>query len=45
MKIIKKDFETNFTGWAFIFAAALLWFGWVLSSHHIGEYIVLDLDV
>jgi len=40
MNFIKKDFETKFTGWAFIFAAALLWFGWVLSSHHIGEYIV-----
>ena len=42
MKVLKKDFETNFTGWAFIFAAALLWFGWVLSSHHIGEYIVAE---
>ena len=40
MKIMKKDFETNFTGWAFILAAVLLWFGWALSSHHIGEYIV-----
>jgi hypothetical protein len=37
---MKKDFETNFTGWAFILAAVLLWFGWALSSHHIGEYIV-----
>ena len=42
MKVLKKDFETNFTGWAFIFAAALLWFGWVLSPHHIGEYIVAE---
>ena len=42
MKIMKKDFETNFTGWAFILAAILLWFGWALSSHHIGEYIVAD---
>ena len=40
MKIMKKDFETRFTGWAFILAAALLWFGWALSPHHIGEYIV-----
>ena len=37
---MKKDFETKFTGWAFIFAAVLLWGGWVLSPHHIGEYIV-----
>ena len=40
MKVMKKDFETSFTGWAFIFAALLLWGGWVLSPHHIGEYIV-----
>ena len=40
MKIMKKDFETNFTGWSFILAAVLLWFGWALSPHHIGEYIV-----
>ncbi|WP_370477118.1 hypothetical protein [Tamlana flava] len=40
MENIKKDFETRFTGWAFILAALLLWFGWVLSPHHIGEYIV-----
>ncbi len=40
MKVMKKDFETNFTGWTFIAAAALLWFGWALSPHHIGEYIV-----
>ena len=37
---MKKDFETKFTGWAFIFAAVLLWGGRVLSPHHIGEYIV-----
>ena len=37
---MKKDFETNFTAWSFIVAAVLLWFGWVLSPHHIGEYIV-----
>ena len=40
MKQIKKDFETNFTGWTFIVAALLLLFGWILSPHHIGEYIV-----
>ena len=40
MKVMKKDFETNFTAWSFIVAAVLLWFGWVLSPHHIGEYIV-----
>ena len=40
MKQIKKDFETNFTGWSFIVAALLLLFGWILLPHHIGEYIV-----
>ncbi len=40
MKQMKKDFETNFTGWTFIVAALLLLFGWILSPHHIGEYIV-----
>jgi len=40
MKQMKKNFETNFTGWAFIVAALLLLFGWILSPHHIGEYIV-----
>ena len=35
-----KDFETKFAGLAFIVAALLLWFGWALSPHHIGEYIV-----
>lgn len=33
-----KDFETKFTGWAFIVAALLLWGGWALSPHHVGEY-------
>jgi hypothetical protein len=37
---MEKNFETNFTGWAFVLAAALLWLGWALSPHHIGEYIV-----
>ena len=40
MSILKKDFETKFAGWAFILAAILLWGGWVLSSHHVGEYLV-----
>lgn len=40
MRQMKKDFETSFTGWAFIVAALLLLFGWILSPHHIGEYIV-----
>ena len=40
MNIMIKDFETKFTGWAFIVAALLLWLGWALSPHHIGEYIV-----
>lgn len=39
---LKKDFETNFTGWSFIIAAALLWCGWMFSPHHIGEYIVAE---
>jgi len=38
----KKDFETKFTGWAFILAALLLLLGWILSPHHIGEYIVVE---
>jgi hypothetical protein len=38
--MIKKDFETTFTGWAFILASVLLWVGYILSPHHIGEYIV-----
>ncbi|WP_439151985.1 hypothetical protein [Winogradskyella sp.] len=40
MDSIQKNYETKFTGWAFILSAALLWFGWALSPHHIGEYIV-----
>ena len=38
--IMKKDFETKVTGWAFILGALMLWLGWALSPHHIGEYIV-----
>ena len=37
---MKKDFETKVTGWAFILGALMLWLGWALSPHHIGEYIV-----
>ena len=40
MNIRQKDFETNFTGYAFIIAAMLLWIGWAFSPHHIQEYIV-----
>lgn len=39
-KIIKKDFETNFTAWSFVAAAILLWGGWFLSPHKVGEYLV-----
>ena len=34
-----KDFETKFTGWSFLAAALMLWGGWALSPHHIGEYL------
>jgi|TARA_B110000503_G_scaffold69469_1_gene108272 hypothetical protein len=40
LKLMIKDFETKFTGWAFLAAAMLLWGGWALSSHHVGEYLV-----
>lgn len=40
MGLHKIDFETRFTGWAYIIAAALLWGSYTMSSHHIGEYIV-----
>lgn len=36
---MKKTLETKFTGWSFITAAILLWGGWFLSPHHIGEYV------
>ena len=39
MYVTKKDFETSFTGWAFIVVSLLLWLGWVIMPHHIGEYI------
>jgi hypothetical protein len=37
---MKKDFETRFTGWAFVVAALMLELGWYLSPHHVGEYLV-----
>jgi hypothetical protein len=37
---MKQDFEIKFTGWSFILAAVLLWGGWALSPHHVGEYFV-----
>lgn len=37
---MKKDFETKFTGWTFIFAAIMLWGGYMLSPHNVGEYLV-----
>ena len=37
---MKKDFETKFTAWAFLVAALLLWGGWALLPHRIGEYLV-----
>ncbi len=39
MYVTKKDFETLFTGWTFIIGALLLWLGWMIMPHHIGEYI------
>jgi hypothetical protein len=37
---MKKNFETRFTGWAFILAALMLWGGYMFSPHRIGEYLV-----
>ncbi|MFY9281383.1 MAG: hypothetical protein WBK38_04855 [Bacteroidia bacterium] len=39
MYVTKKDFETSFTGWSFIVGSLLLWLGWMIMPHHIGEYI------
>ncbi|TXG36579.1 hypothetical protein [Seonamhaeicola maritimus] len=39
---MEKSFETKFTGWSFIAAALMLWGGWALSSHHVGEYFVAE---
>ena len=40
MNTLKKDIETRFTAYFFIASALMLWVGWILSPHHIGEYIV-----
>lgn len=40
--MIKKDFETKFIGWSFIFAAIMLWGGWMFSTHNVGEYLQAD---
>ena len=40
MNTLKKDIETKFTAYFFIAAALMLWIGWFLSPHNIGEYIV-----
>ncbi|MBT3544968.1 MAG: hypothetical protein HN488_06445 [Saprospiraceae bacterium] len=37
---MKKDIETKFTAYFFIASALMLWIGWFLSPHNIGEYIV-----
>ena len=37
-----KNFETKFTGWALITSAVFLLSGWLLSPHHIQEYIVIS---
>lgn len=34
--------ETKYTAYFFIAAAVMLWGGWILSPHHIGEYIVAE---
>ena len=39
---MKNSFEAKFTGWTFIISGLMLFFGWLLSSHHIGEYIVVS---
>jgi len=36
---MKIDFETKFTGWTFIAAALMLWLGFMLSPHIVGEYL------
>jgi len=37
---IKRDLETKYTASFFIASAVMLWVGYWLSPHHIGEYIV-----
>lgn len=34
-----KNFETQFTGWTFLAAALMLWLGYMLSPHLVGEYL------
>jgi hypothetical protein len=34
---MEKNFETSFTGWAFILAAVLLWFGCIASILLLGQ--------
>jgi hypothetical protein len=37
---MKHDFATQFTGWSFVAAGAMLWAGWMLMPEHIGTYFV-----
>ena len=37
---MKSDFETKFTGWSFLVAAAMLWGGWLLIPRRLGTYLV-----
>lgn len=39
---MKKDFETRFTGWSFMLAALMLFFGYEMLHHKIGEYFVAN---
>ena len=40
-----KNIETKYTGWAFIFSSFLLWGGWMLLPHHLGQYVQsIDFD-
>lgn len=39
---MKKDFETKFTGWTFVAAALMLWVGYMVSPHIVGEYLAAD---
>ncbi|MDA9018083.1 DUF4386 domain-containing protein [Saprospiraceae bacterium] len=40
MNTLKKDIETKYTAYFFLASALMLWVGWFLSPHNIGEYIV-----
>jgi len=37
---MKRDFESQFTGWSFVAAGVMLWVGWMLMPVHIGTYFV-----